>query len=75
LCWFTFIKKSEQVFWEWCPIDTFAGRHSKQEIERMAIDDITAISTFLADKQYFMGSKLTTIDATVWGEFLYPSDS
>lgn len=54
-----------------CSIDTFAGRHSKEEIEQMAIDDITAISTFLADKQYFMGSKLTTIDATVWGEFFF----
>jgi hypothetical protein len=46
------------------------ARHSRQEIAQMAIDDLNAISTFLGDKQYLLGSKITTVDASLWGENL-----
>jgi glutathione S-transferase len=43
------------------------GRHSQEDIYRLACDDLTALSTFLGDKQYFFGEKPTEIDATAYG--------
>jgi glutathione S-transferase len=43
------------------------GRHSQDEIYRLACDDLTALSTFLGDKPYFFGTSATEIDATAYG--------
>lgn len=42
------------------------GRHQEQEICQLIIADLQALSTFLADRPYFMGSQPTTLDATVY---------
>jgi glutathione S-transferase len=43
------------------------GRHSQEEIYRLACDDLSALSAFLGDKPYFFGEKPTEIDATAYG--------
>ena len=43
------------------------GRHSQDDIYRLACDDLTALSAFLGDKPYFFGGKPTEIDATAYG--------
>ena len=43
------------------------GRHSQDDIYRLACDDLTALSAFLGDKPYFFGAKPTEIDATAYG--------
>jgi glutathione S-transferase len=43
------------------------GRHSPDEIYRLACDDLTALSEFLADKPYFFGQQPTELDATAYG--------
>jgi glutathione S-transferase len=42
------------------------GRHSRPEIERLAKRDLSAISDFLADKPYLMGTEPCSADASVW---------
>lgn len=42
------------------------GRHSKAEIERLALRDIDAISAFLAEKLWLMGDQPCGADAAVW---------
>ncbi len=43
------------------------GRHSRDEIYRLACDDLTALSAFLGDKPYFFGENPTELDATAYG--------
>lgn len=43
------------------------GRHDKQEIEQLAIEDIKALSTILADDDYFGGDQPREIDCVAWG--------
>ncbi len=43
------------------------GRHSKDEIYRLACEDLSALSEFLGDKPYFFGEKPTELDATAYG--------
>lgn len=42
------------------------GRHSGDEVARIARDDFTALADFLGDKPYFMGDKPSTVDATAY---------
>ncbi|MCB1306969.1 MAG: glutathione S-transferase family protein [Leptospiraceae bacterium] len=42
------------------------GRHSMEEIYNMALADIQSISDFLGRNSFFLGSKPTGIDATVY---------
>lgn len=43
------------------------GRHSPEEISQIGIRDLTALSNFLGDKPFFMGSQPTTLDAVAYG--------
>jgi len=43
------------------------GRLTKEEITKLARDDLKAISTFLGEKKYFMGNKICSVDAVVYG--------
>jgi glutathione S-transferase len=43
------------------------GRHSQEEISRIACDDLTALSTLLGEKQYFFGDEPSELDATAYG--------
>uniref|UniRef100_F1L4L5 Failed axon connections n=1 Tax=Ascaris suum TaxID=6253 RepID=F1L4L5_ASCSU len=43
------------------------GRHSLEEVEKIAMKDLLALSVFLADKSFFFGSKPTSLDATAFG--------
>lgn len=43
------------------------GRHGAEEIWRLGMADLEAISDFLADKPYFMGWHPTTLDAVAYG--------
>jgi glutathione S-transferase len=43
------------------------GRHSREEIYQIGKTDLTALSDFLADKLFFIGSQPTTLDATAYG--------
>ncbi len=43
------------------------GRHNTDEIFHLAQIDLDAISTFLADKPYFMGDNPTSLDASAFG--------
>ena len=45
------------------------GRHSQEEIHSIATDDIRACSSFLGNKQFFMGDKPSVIDAVMFGFF------
>lgn len=50
------------------------GRHSKEEIYHIAEQDLRAISDFLGEKPYLMGSLVTRVDVTAFGilaNFLY----
>ena len=42
------------------------GRHTKSEIERLAIRDIDAIAAFLGNKPWLMGDVPCSADAAVW---------
>ena len=42
------------------------GKHNKEEIYAIGEQDLRAMSTFLADKEFFMGEP-TTIDCTMFG--------
>ena len=43
------------------------GRHSKAEIAEIGEKDLSTLSIFLSDKQFFMGDTPTLIDCTVFG--------
>lgn len=43
------------------------GRHRREEMYSLAIDDLRALSAFLGDKPYAMGDRATTLDATCYG--------
>jgi glutathione S-transferase len=43
------------------------GRHSQAEIHAIGTKDVEAVSTFLADKPFMMGSAATEIDAVAYG--------
>ena len=43
------------------------GRHSEEELYKLACDDLTALSTSLGGKQYFFGEKPTELDAIAYG--------
>jgi glutathione S-transferase len=43
------------------------GRHTRDEIYQIGSTDLTALSTFLGDKPFFMGNEPTTLDATAYG--------
>lgn len=42
------------------------GRHKKEEVEKLAIQDLKTISDYLGDKPFLMGNDPTEVDATVW---------
>lgn len=43
------------------------GKHNKEEIYAIGEKDLRAMSSFLDDKEFFMGSEPTTIDCTMFG--------
>jgi len=43
------------------------GKHNKDEIYAIGEQDLRAMSAFLDDKEFFMGSEPTTIDCTMFG--------
>ncbi len=43
------------------------GRHSDEEIAELGARSLTALSTLLGDKPYFMGERATAVDATAFG--------
>ena len=43
------------------------GRHSKEDITRLAVRDIDALATLLGDKPYLMGDRPCGADATMFG--------
>lgn len=43
------------------------GRHSEEEIVKIARDDLQALSNILENKSYFLGEKPTSYDASVFG--------
>ncbi|MBX2986616.1 MAG: glutathione S-transferase family protein [Bdellovibrionaceae bacterium] len=42
------------------------GRHARADIEALAKRDLQALSDFLGNKPYFMGEKISGVDATVF---------
>lgn len=42
------------------------GRHNIDQINRFALKDLESISHILGDNDYFMGDKLSSVDATVY---------
>ena len=50
------------------------GRHSEEEVLKMAVEDLRALSVFLGDKPFMMGDKPSLIDCVLFGfvvVFLY----
>lgn len=43
------------------------GRHCKEEIEKIGLDDLRAASKILGDKPFFFGDKPTVIDCVMFG--------
>jgi glutathione S-transferase len=43
------------------------GRHTATEIYQIGVTDLNALSDFLADKPFFMGSQPTSLDASAYG--------
>ncbi len=43
------------------------GRHSRDEVHEIGMQDVQAISDFLGDKPYLMGDQPTSLDATGYG--------
>ncbi|XP_023668820.1 failed axon connections homolog isoform X1 [Paramormyrops kingsleyae] len=43
------------------------GRFSREEVYTLMEKDMRALATLLGDKKYFMGPKLSSVDATVFG--------
>jgi len=52
------------------------GRHDKQTVYRLAIENIDAIATLLADRKYFFGDRPCSLDAAlyaIFANFIYPT--
>ena len=50
------------------------GRHENSEVWEMSFKDLAALSNWLGTKQYFLGSKPTTVDCMLFGhlaQFLF----
>lgn len=43
------------------------GRHGPEEIFELGMSDIDALSAFLGDKEYFLGSQPTSLDTSAFG--------
>ncbi|XP_061192854.1 failed axon connections homolog [Saccostrea echinata] len=43
------------------------GRHTQDEVWTIAVDDMTAISNFLGNKEFFMGSEPSEVDCAMFG--------
>jgi len=43
------------------------GRHSQEDIYRLACDDLSALAAYLGDKPFFCGEQPTELDATAYG--------
>ena len=43
------------------------GRHSNEEIQSIAIEDLKAVSAVLGSKKYIFGEQPSTIDAAAFG--------
>ena len=43
------------------------GRHSRQEVYALGKADLTALSSYLEEKPYFLGKEPTALDATAYG--------
>jgi glutathione S-transferase len=43
------------------------GRHSRREVYALGNADLTALSTYLEDRPYFLGEEPTALDATAYG--------
>ena len=43
------------------------GRHSVPEQWKIFVDGISSLGTFLGEKRYFMGDKVSEIDCTLFG--------
>ena len=43
------------------------GRHARPEIEKMGIENLNALSTFLGDKEFMMGDQPTELDCVLFG--------
>ncbi|KAL3864342.1 hypothetical protein ACJMK2_006033 [Sinanodonta woodiana] len=43
------------------------GRHNKEEVWLIAVDDMTAISNFLGDKKFLMGDQPSEVDCALFG--------
>ena len=42
------------------------GRHSRDEIYQLASHDLRAVADYLADKPYFLGQQVSSVDAVVY---------
>ena len=51
------------------------GRHSVEEIEALAKQDLLALSTQLGNKPFMFGQKPTTVDATLFGHLTQLTDT
>ncbi|EJW87547.1 hypothetical protein WUBG_01541 [Wuchereria bancrofti] len=75
---YIFVEQFRKKIWKQCYYQGI-GRHAIDEVENIAKKDLTALSVFLGDKQYFFGSSPTTLDAIAFGNltqlFYTPMDS
>nr|CDP90982.1 Bm6893, isoform c [Brugia malayi] len=75
---YVFVEQFRKKIWKLCYYQGI-GRHTIDEVENIAKKDLTALSIFLGDKQYFFGSSPTTLDAIAFGNltqlFYTPMDS
>ncbi|KAL4218351.1 hypothetical protein ACF0H5_023088 [Mactra antiquata] len=46
------------------------GRHSQPEMEKILLEDLTAISDFLGDKQFMFGDEPTQVDCAIFGHLI-----
>ncbi|MFD0915511.1 glutathione S-transferase family protein [Pseudahrensia aquimaris] len=46
---------------------TGLSRHTREQMEAMTQDDVDALATQLGDQRYFMGDKISSIDASLFG--------
>jgi glutathione S-transferase len=43
------------------------GRHKPEEVFKLGMKDLDALSAYLGDKPYFLGEQPTTLDASAFG--------
>jgi glutathione S-transferase len=46
--------------------DQGTGRHSMEEVQRLAMDDITSLATIMGDKPFLLGDTPTSFDSVVY---------